>query len=115
MKFLSCPDKIGTLQGTDPGSSAACLNRREDMSNEPNKIWYRYQRRRAIHRKAGILRRIWGTAEVNLRTGCKTGKLSKGKIHCSCWMCRHKSRDEHRASDLRKESSLRQQMKEERL
>lgn len=37
MKFLSCPDKIGTLQGTDPGSSAACLNRREDMSNEPNK------------------------------------------------------------------------------
>ena len=37
MKFLSCPDKIGTLQGTDPGSSAACLKRREDMSNEPNK------------------------------------------------------------------------------
>lgn len=37
MKFLSRPDKIGTLQGTDPGSSAACLNRREDMSNEPNK------------------------------------------------------------------------------
>lgn len=37
MKFLSRPDKIGTLQGTDPGSSAACLKRREDMSNEPNK------------------------------------------------------------------------------
>lgn len=37
MKVLSCPDKIGALQGTEPGSSAACLNRREDMSNEPNK------------------------------------------------------------------------------
>lgn len=109
MKFLSRPDKIGTLQGTGTDSSAACLKRREDMSNEPNKSM---ERRRAIHRKAGILRRIWGTAEVNLRTGCKTGKLSKGKIHCSCWMCRHKSRDEHRASDLRKESSLRQQIKE---
>ena len=76
------------------------------------RIWYRYQRRRAIHRKAGILRRIWGAAEVNLWTNGKTGKLSKGKIHCSCWMCRHQSRDEHSASDLRKESSLRQQIKE---
>lgn len=77
------------------------------------RVWYRYQRRRAIHRKAGILRRIWGAAEVNLWTkNGKTGKLSKGKIHCSCWMCRHKSRDEHSASDLRKESSLRQQIKE---
>ena len=37
MKFLSRPDNIGTLQGADPGSSAACLKRREDMSNEPNK------------------------------------------------------------------------------
>lgn len=37
MKFLSCPDKIGTLQGTGTNSSAACLKRREDMSNEPNK------------------------------------------------------------------------------
>lgn len=37
MKFLSRPDKIGTLQGTGTDSSAACLKRREDMSNEPNK------------------------------------------------------------------------------
>lgn len=108
MKFLSHPDKIGTLQGTGTDSSAACLKRREDMSNEPNKGMVSL----AIHRKAGILRRIWGTAEVNLWTNGKTGKLSKGKIHCSCWMCRHKSRDEHSASDLRKESSLRQQIKE---
>ena len=37
MKFLSRPEKIGTLQGTGTNSSAACLKRREDMSNEPNK------------------------------------------------------------------------------
>ncbi len=115
MKLFSFSNEIGGLQGSISDSSAACLNRREDREMNRTRVWYRYQRRRAIHRKAGILRRILRVAEVNLWTGGKTGKLSKGKIHCSCWMCRHKSRDEHSASDQRKESSLRQQMKEEGL
>lgn len=76
--------------------------------------WHRFQRRRAIARKAGILRRNWGAEEAFLRTGGKPGRLSKGKIHCSCWMCRRKSRDERSTSDNRKQVSILQQMEESR-
>ena len=76
--------------------------------------WHRFQRKRAIARKAGILRRNWGAEEVLLWTGGKLGRLSKGKIHCSCWMCRRKSRDEHSASDKRTQISMQQQMEESR-
>ena len=74
--------------------------------------WHRFQRRRAIARKAGILRRNWGAEEAFLRTGGKPGRLSKGKIHCSCWMCRCKSGDKRSASDNRKQVSMLQQMEE---
>lgn len=76
--------------------------------------WHRFQRRRAIARKAGILHRNWGAEEAFLRTGGKPGRLSKGKIHCSCWMCRCKSRDKRSASDNRKQISILQQMEESR-
>ena len=76
--------------------------------------WHRFQRRRAIARKAGILRRNWGAEEMNLWTGGMSGRLSKGKIHCSCWMCRCKSRDERSTSDNRKQISMLQQMEESR-
>lgn len=76
--------------------------------------WHRFQRERAIARKAGILRRNWGAEEVNLWTGGKLGRLSKGKIHCSCWMCRCKSRDERSTSDNRKQISVLQQIEEGR-
>ena len=76
--------------------------------------WHRFQRERAIARKAGILRRNWGTEEVFLWTGSKPGRLSKGKIHCSCRMCRRKSQDERSMSDNRKQISMLQQMEEGR-
>lgn len=38
--------------------------------------------------------------------------LSKGKIHCSCPMCRHKSYDEKSMSDKRKDELARQQLEE---
>lgn len=52
--------------------------------------WRRYQRHRTIRRKAEILRGIGGDENVKAWTagGTKIGRLSKGKIHCSCWMCR---------------------------
>ena len=76
--------------------------------------WHRFQCVRAIAQKAGILRRNWGAEEVFLWTGGKPGRLSKGKIHCSCWMCRCKSRDKRSASDNRKQISMLQQMEESR-
>ena len=62
--------------------------------------YYRYQRKRHIKRKMGILRRIGGEDNLACWTGdgCY-GVLSKGKIHCSCWMCRTKSYDDWSHSD----------------
>ena len=78
-----------------------------------SRAWTRYQRRRAICRKAGILRRAYGSDEVQYWTGGKPGKLSKGKIHCSCWMCRRKSYDESSMADQRKTISAMFAVKEE--
>lgn len=52
----------------------------------------RSQRNRAINRKFNILRGLWGTKEAeDVYCLNRKGKLSKGKIHCSCWLCREKS------------------------
>lgn len=53
----------------------------------------RKQRRRVIRRKLGILKGIGGNKYVNAWTRGAPGRLAKGKIHCSCWMCRTKSYD----------------------
>ena len=51
-----------------------------------------------------ILRRIDGDENVKAWTagGAKIGRLSKGKIHCSCWMCRVKSYDYLSQMDTRR-------------
>ena len=76
--------------------------------------WHRFQRVRAIARKVGILRRNWGAEEVFLWTGGKPGRLSKGKIHCCCQVCRRKSQDKRSTSDNRKQVSMLQQMEKNR-
>ena len=76
-----------------------------------SRAWTRFHRRRTIGRKLGILRR-YGSDEVEGWTHGKPGRLSKGKIHCSCWMCRRKSCDELSMTDKRKELSARMERKE---
>lgn len=56
--------------------------------------YYRYHRIRVICRKAAILRLWGGQEEADAWTHGQRGRLSKGKIHCSCPMCRRKSYDE---------------------
>lgn len=63
--------------------------------------YYRKQRKRAIRRKSGILRRIGGEQYVHAWAQGSTGRFAKGKIHCSCWMCRTKSYDEASIRDKR--------------
>lgn len=75
--------------------------------------YYRYYRKQKIKRKLGILRRLGGNEYVEAWTGGESGRLAKGKIHCSCWMCRSKSYDCPKTSDLRKLESIEQQIKEE--
>ena len=53
-----------------------------------DRSYYRKQRMRAIHRKETILRQLGGEENVLAWEHGAAGRLSKGKIHCSCWMCR---------------------------
>lgn len=74
--------------------------------------YIRRQRFRAIHRKEGILRRIGGERYHYAWTRGAPGRLAKGKIHCSCPMCRVKSYDAPSARDRRRSEDARQQMDE---
>ena len=70
------------------------------------------KRMRTIHRKEGILKRIGGEEYVDAWEHGTPGRLSKGKIHCSCPMCREKSYDNPSIPDLRKQEAFQEQMKE---
>lgn len=73
------------------------------MATARPKAWYRYQRRRSIRRKAGIVRRRYGERYLAawMRRGSE-GSLSKNKIHCSCPMCSAKSSRCRTMADQRK-------------
>ena len=56
--------------------------------------FYRHNRIRVIKRKKKIIKEQHNYWYVQY-----DGILSKGKIHCSCPMCRHKSYDEAKMQD----------------
>lgn len=58
-----------------------------------NREYRRKQRRRAIKRKLGILKGIGENEYVRAWTRGRPGRLAKGKIHCSCPLCRTKFYD----------------------
>ena len=63
--------------------------------------YYRRQRKRTIQRKERILG-FWGSPEeVESWERGANGRLAKGKIHCSCPMCRSKSYDDPTVRDKR--------------
>lgn len=64
-----------------------------------DRSYYRKQRKRVIHRKEKILRQLGGEEEVRAWARGATGRFSKGKIHCSCYICRRKSYDEPQIRD----------------
>lgn len=57
----------------------------EQKHNGRSREYYRNKRKKAINKKYFILKHIYLYDEYT----CK-GKLSKGKVHCSCWMCTEK-------------------------
>lgn len=75
--------------------------------------YYRYQRNRAINKKLGKLRRLGGEKLVYAWTHGKYGKLSKGKIHCSCPLCRVKSYDEASRRDRAAKEAATEQLETE--
>jgi len=58
-----------------------------------NRAYRRSQRQRVIRRKVCLLKKYGGDKYVFAWSRGKTGRFAKGKIHCSCWMCRMKSYD----------------------
>lgn len=77
-----------------------------------DRSYYRKQRKRAIHRKEELLRRIGGDEYVRAWAHGSTGRFAKGKIHCSCQMCRIKSYDDPQVRDKRRAMDAAQQLKE---
>lgn len=77
-----------------------------------NKAYYRFQRKRTIARKIGILRRIGGEEYLKAWSGGTAGRFAKGKIHCSCPLCRMKSYDELTKRDKTALESAKQQLSE---
>lgn len=67
--------------------------------------YYRKVRAKAIRRKRRIIRDQHDYWHVK-----HEGMLSKGKIHCSCPLCRHKSYDEKSTADKRKDEFARSQI-----
>jgi len=78
-----------------------------------NRAYRRSQRNRVINRKVCILRKIGGEKYVLAWSGGEAGRFAKGKIHCSCRMCRIKSYDVPSHSDRKKLLAAQQQMNEE--
>lgn len=66
-----------------------------------SRSYYRKQRKRVIHRKEKILCQLGGKEDVRTWARGATGRFSKGKIHCSCYMCHRKSYDEPHIRDKR--------------
>ena len=63
--------------------------------------YYRSQRERTIRRKKNLLHGIGGQDYVLSWTRGAEGRLAKGKIHCSCPMCRLKTYDDPPIRDKR--------------
>ncbi len=75
-----------------------------------DRSYYRSQRERAISRKEKILLFRGGSEHLHAWTNGQRGRLSKGKIHCSCWLCRRKSYDALSHRDERQQCGTEVQM-----
>jgi hypothetical protein len=78
-----------------------------------NRAFRRSQRQRVISRKVCLLKKYGGDNLVLAWSGGgKIGRFAKGKIHCSCWMCRTKSYDNLSHADSKKLIAAQQQLNE---
>ncbi len=79
--------------------------------------YFRSQRKKTIQRKKKLLYGIGGQDYLWAWTRGANGRLAKGKIHCSCPMCRSKSYDDPTVRDKRSvgkaEDMIREYFREE--
>jgi hypothetical protein len=86
---------------------------REAFQMKRNRAYRRWQRNRVINRKVRILKRIGGDEQIFAWSRGDTGRFAKGKIHCSCRICRTKSYDYFSHADERRILAARQQQVEQ--
>lgn len=81
-----------------------------------NRAYRRYVRNKAIIRKDRILKELgfknpifnpYGLKKYEL-SATEKGKLAKGKIHCSCWMCSAKSNTSPSVQELKSNINLKE-------
>lgn len=89
---------------------AGCSKCQEMFELNRDRSYYRYQRSRAINRKLGMLRSLGGEAYILAWTRGNHGRLTKGKIHCSCPMCRVKSYDKASRRDQAAKEAAKEQL-----
>ena len=83
-----------------------------------NRTYYRHQRWHCIRRKYNIRKQLWRRKAIENyysrdgNTGVAIGTLSKGKIYCSCPMCRTETYDELSHRDKKLLERAREQLKE---
>lgn len=80
----------------------SCPNIEEMVLLKRNQSYRRKQRNRIIARKEKLLMQLGGKTLYDGWTRGAKGRLSKDKIHCSCYLCRKKSCDSLSHSDLKK-------------
>ena len=61
----------------------------EKKKTKRNSAYYRTERRNHINRKKRIIKRVSGVGNDPYWYVKHDGELSKGKIHCSCPICRY--------------------------
>ena len=75
-----------------------------------NRLYYRKQRVKHIKRKQRMMDE-WKHNGNCLQLDSPLGKLSKGKIHCSCPCCSKKSHDHKKANDSARLEAMKQSEK----
>lgn len=74
--------------------------------SDRNKAYYRDMREKHISHKKYIVKNYWNE-DYLLSNKVFCGKLSKGKIHCSCFLCSSKTKViGYSASDKRKQEFM---------
>lgn len=82
----------------------SCITKGDKMNRD--RAYYRKQRAKHIARKKRMIKE-WSTDGTTYWI-CPNGALNKGKIHCSCWMCRRKSYDDKSHKDLARIAAMNQ-------
>lgn len=77
-----------------------------------DRAYYRKMRNRTIRQKCTLLKKLGGDDLLEGWIRGDAGRLAKGKIHCSCRVCRSKSYDALSCRDRKHKISAVEQLRE---